>query len=328
MANFDAQIIDLIGGTIDQTACDQWAADACRELIQQLPSNLKAKCSTVSLLNNSATTMDMDGVGEILYVTRENADSGYQVPCREIPSQYGGLATDPNDLNYYGTVTDPVFWIASNTSDVATLFVKPDATANQLGYVHHITYPTVDVSGVDTIANFPDEAEQLVVLYVSIRQLLANQSSMSSSWNTDISNALSKVTEALGKMDTHTWDDEDTFTTANSQLTRVKDALDKVSLLIEGDKPASSYDAHDLLAAEDIELLSGTLNIASTEMARAQAHLGEWNTIGAMALQDANGSIAEANARLQQDSAKYQWFGDQYAKLSAEYARGLAVLKG
>ena len=37
---------------------------------------------------------------------------------------------------------------------------------------------------------------------------------------------------------------------------------------------------------------------------------------------------AEITARLQADSAKYQWYGDQYAKLSAEYGRGLAVLTG
>ena len=30
-------------------------------------------------------------------------------------------------------------------------------------------YPTVDVDGVSTIANFPDELEYLVVLYVAIK---------------------------------------------------------------------------------------------------------------------------------------------------------------
>jgi len=326
---FDTQITDLVGGTIDQTACDQWAADACKEIIHQLPANLKEKCSTVSLLNNSATTMDLDGVGDILYVTRLSANSGgFQVPCREIPSKYGGLATDSSDLNYYGTASDPVFWTQSNTSDAGTLFVKPDPDATQVAYVHHITYPSVNVSDVSTIANFPDEAEHLVVLYVATRQLLQYQSTMSSSWNSDITNALGKVTAALGKMDTHTWDNEETFKTTNSQITRVKDALDKVSSLIEGDKPASSYDAHDLLAAEDLELLSGNLQIASMEINRASSHIAEWNAIGAMALQDANGSIGEAGARLQQDITKYQWYGDQYAKLNAEYQRGLAALKG
>ena len=37
---------------------------------------------------------------------------------------------------------------------------------------------------------------------------------------------------------------------------------------------------------------------------------------------------AEVAARLQADSAKYQWYGDQYAKLVAEYTRGLTALIG
>ena len=168
---FDTQITDLVGGTIDQVACDQWAADACKEIIHVLPAKLKAKCSTVSTLNNSATTLDMDGIGDILHVTRLSADSGgYQVAAREIPAQYGGLAEDSSDLNYYGTASDPVYWVDSS-SGVSTLKVKPTTTADQTAIVHHITYPTVNVSDVSIIANFPDEAEYLVVLYVATRQL-------------------------------------------------------------------------------------------------------------------------------------------------------------
>jgi len=168
---FDTQITDLVGGTIDQTACDQWAADACKEIIHQLPAKLKAKCSTVSTLNNSATTLDVDGIGDILHVTRLSADSGgYQVAVREIPALYGGLAEDSTDLNYYATVNDPVYWIDSS-SDVSTLKVKPTTTASQTAVVYHITYPTVNVSAVSVVANFPDEAEYLVVLYVAIKQL-------------------------------------------------------------------------------------------------------------------------------------------------------------
>jgi len=169
---FDTQITDLVGGAIDQTACDQWAADACKEIINQLPEKLKAKCAAATELDNSPLVMDMDGVGEILFVTRLSADSGgYQIPCREIPSSFGGLAEDSTDLNYYGTVTDPVYWIDGNNSDAATLYVKPTLTSAQKAYVHHISYPTVNVSDVSTIANFPDEAEYLVVLYVAIKQL-------------------------------------------------------------------------------------------------------------------------------------------------------------
>ena len=169
---FATQIQDLVGGTLDQSACDQWAADACKEIINVLPEKLKIKCAAATTLSNSPSVMDMDAVGEILHVTRLSANSGgYQVPCREIPSMYGGLATDEEDLNYYGTATDPVYWIDGNTSDAATLYVKPTPTAQQTSIVHHISYPTVDVSAVSIIANFPDEAEYLVVLYTAIKQL-------------------------------------------------------------------------------------------------------------------------------------------------------------
>ena len=196
---FDTQITDLIGGTIDQVACDQWAADACKELIHEFPAKLKAKCSTISIINaTNGTTLDLDGIGDILNVTRLSANSGgYYKPCREIPAQYGDLANDSTDLNYYATASDPVYYITSNSSDVATLFVKPTTTDSQPANAYHITYPTVDVSAVSTIANFPDEAEHLVVLYTAIRQLLANQSSMSSSWNSDITTALTAVNTEL-----------------------------------------------------------------------------------------------------------------------------------
>ena len=188
MANYDAQIQDLVGtGFTDQTAMDQWMADGAKEIINVMPPKLKAKCATVSLLNNSATTMDLDDVGDILYVTRLSANSGgFQVPCREIPAIYGGLATDEDSLDYYGTASDPVFWVASNTSDAGTLFVKPDPEATQVAYVHHISYPTVDASEVSIIANFPDEAEYLVVLYAATKALHQQMNSKQSDLPSDI----------------------------------------------------------------------------------------------------------------------------------------------
>ena len=273
---FDTQITDLVGGTIDQTACDQWAADACKEIINVLPAKLKAKCATATELDDSPLVMDLDtdgttdgSVGEILFVTRLSANSGgYQIPCREIPSMYGGLAEDSSDLNYFGTVTDPVYWTDGNNSDAVTLYVKPTLTSAQKAYVHHISYPSVSVADVSVIANFPDEAEYLVVLYTAIRQLLQYQNTMTTSWNSEITQALNNAKD-----------------------------------VINNNQPSSTTDAYGALNNEDIDIMSAALSLASQQ-------------------------FGEAGARLQQDSAKYQWYGDQYTKLSAEYARGLAALKG
>ena len=172
MANFDVQITDLVGGTIDSAACNQWAADACKEIINVLPANLKAKCSTITIRNaTNGTTLDLDGVGNILNVTRLSANSGgYYKPCREIPAMYGDLSNDSSDLNFYATVNDPVYWITSNSSSASTLFIKPTPTDAQPANVYHITYPTVSVADVSIIGNFPDEAEYLVVLYCAAKQ--------------------------------------------------------------------------------------------------------------------------------------------------------------
>ena len=71
------------------------------------------------------------------------------------------------------TVTDPAYLILDNI-----LEIYPEPTSSQVGRVHHVIYPTVDASAVSTIANFPDEAEYLVVLYACIKavqQLLATE---------------------------------------------------------------------------------------------------------------------------------------------------------
>ena len=380
MANFDVQITDLVGGTIDSAACNQWAADACKEIIYQLPAKLKARCAAATELDNSPLVMDMDGVGEILFVTRLSADSdGYQIPCREIPSMYGGLAEDSNDLNYFGTVTDPVYWIDGNNSDAATLYVKPTLTSAQKAYVHHISYPSVSVADVDTIANFPDEAEYLVVLYTSIRQLLQYQNTMTSDFNSNINTALGAITTELNKADNNILiaynkivdyytdiaelENADLWDDTNKRFDEVKLSLENAMSLVgfaaAGDKYHANYDLEanmsdidNELNNEDIELAGARMQQAQTQMNAVSSHL----STAQMAMSEINGLtqkhslplagvpqlistasgyisqaagyVGEANARLGADNAKYQWYGDQYTKLSAEYARGFAALKG
>tara|TARA_Y100001963_G_C6724908_1_gene420942 strand:+ start:678 stop:1355 length:678 start_codon:yes stop_codon:yes gene_type:complete len=146
----------------------QWLTDAVREVINVLPPKLKQKCLTYTSLTSS-TTMDLDGLGDIVYATRENADSGYQVPCREISPQYGGLTEDESSI-YYATVTDPVYWITSNASDAGTLFIKPDPSSTQEAHVYHVGNPSIAYNDT-SIANFPDEAEYLVPLRAAITAL-------------------------------------------------------------------------------------------------------------------------------------------------------------
>ena len=167
MATFKTQIEDLIGSVGDQTAMDGWAADAVKEIINILPEELKMECATITSLTSS-TPMDLDATGPIFHVTRENADSGYHIGCRQVNPILAGSADDSTSIHFV-TATDPIYWIESDTGGDPKLFVKPTPTANQPARVHHVSFPTVDVSAVSAIVNFPDEAEYLVVLYTAIK---------------------------------------------------------------------------------------------------------------------------------------------------------------
>jgi len=145
----------------------QWLVDAAREVINILPPLLKEKCTTETTLNHSATTIDLDTLGgEVLYVNRLSADSGgSRIPCRKVPSMYGELSNDSNSL-YKASETDPVYWILSS-GDAAILNVIPTPTENQTAIVYHVGYPSIAYNDT-SIANFPDEAEYLVVLRAAI----------------------------------------------------------------------------------------------------------------------------------------------------------------
>jgi hypothetical protein len=167
---FDTQILDLVNvdsSLHDQTAMDGWATDAVKEIINILPPQLKMECATITSLTSS-TPMDLDATGEIFHVTRENADSGYHIGCRQVNPILAGSADDSTSIHFV-TATDPIYWIESDTGGDPKLFVKPTPTANQPARVHHVSFPTVDVSAVSAIVNFPDEAEYLVVLYTAIK---------------------------------------------------------------------------------------------------------------------------------------------------------------
>jgi hypothetical protein len=451
MATFKTQIEDLTSAVGDDGALNQWLTDGAKEIINLLPEKLKLKCAAATTLNNSTSVMDMDAVGEILFVTRLSSNTGgFQVPCRQIPSIYGGLATDSSNIMYYATPTDPVYWIDGNTSDASTLYVKPTPEATQVSYVHHISYP--DVGGGDSIiANFPDEAEYLVVLYASIKGLQRLMNNMNSVTaidttafdaanteldetqticdliNTQVDSAVSEIAEAatevdaqidtacdaittaagrvntavglanaefdkcsalldLGETDTEgavntalaamvtelgetqaicdlintqvdsavsaatlatieaieiqaqtdnssdfataltaintavdkfradgsdpaLFGDEDTYDTSNSEMTRVKDALDKARNLIDGATMSGDTEpesAQYWLNDEDTEMAQATVNTAQMEVQRAQAHIAEWNATVQALQSEINGFATEVQSRAAFTGAKGQ----------------------
>ena len=167
MATFSAQIISLVGETPDQTELDTWCLEAVKEIAIQLPASMQEQCSDKSTLNNSTTTLDLNTatVGRVLYCTRNNGT--YDKSCRIVSSSEAHLTEDSTASNFYATADDPAYFIRDNI-----LEIKPTPTNAQNGFVYHIVYPaSVDASSDSVVANFPNEAENLIVLYAAMKQL-------------------------------------------------------------------------------------------------------------------------------------------------------------
>jgi len=353
MADFKTQVEDLIGSVGDDALITQSLLDIGGEIIAALPNN--------KLLPSSlAVAVSSSGLGisdkKILAVDKDD------LPVKYIPANQKARYNDANSI-YAASDTNPVYYIEAETIYVNGA-AGSGATAGVLHYVPKL--PTHNGSalisnGSDAVANFPLEAEHILILGSAVRclqRLMADKSSSLSdlditavapvapespsftnpditsttlnnlgvppiytspsttingvAWATEYPSQASAITTAFlylkaavdqaetagdkfasatsdSQFDTNaTWD------ATNSQLTRVKDALDKVSALVSANSPASSYDAHDLLQAEDLELLQGNLSIVQVELQRAQVHISEWVSIGDMRVKEINAALSEA----------------------------------
>ena len=334
MATFEAQVEGLTSLAINgsssptQDELTQFLTDGAKEIINNLPGHLLPLCaSSNTFTSGSAETLV---TGKILNVFRNDGDINQ--PCRKIPAKQKGKVSDPEDMAY-ATITDPVFFIDNNALDVLPSGGSCSYSA--------VAYPSVAYSA-SAITAFPNEAEHLVVLYGAIKSLQNVLGSKSA--NSDILTAIGLIKTAVdqaataaGKFLTADSDsvfgDESTFLTNDSQLTRVKAALDDAEDVIDGDEPSATTDAYGAQASEDIELVSSALNIAKTEISRAQMHLSEWTAIGDMRVKEVNAALSEAQgyanevqSRLSVDNAQYGWYEKQQAKLQADYEKGLQAL--
>ena len=182
-----------------------------------------------------------------------------------------------------------------------------------------------DITGALTaleasVANAEDEIEDANKMVANI--VLGVAEVTESAVDTDTSSselqvAANAINTALGRIASYNWGDADTFTSGTAQLTRVKNALDQVSDIINGNQPSATTDAFGAQAAEDVELVTSSLNIAQSEIQRANTHLSEWNSILQGALAEAQGFASEVQARGVWTSAKAQVWNGYFASAGA-----------
>ena len=338
MANFATRIKDLTGFDADssakQTSVDDWLTAGARTVLNILPIN---KLLRIAKTDNFTNDIDVEGKKIISVLRKDAGNSNLHMPCRELPPSMMGKVNDANYMEK-ATASDPAYIIYTNVLNTFPV----SASSNDSRLVSIDTSITVAYNS-SSISDFPDEAEEAVVLYASRNALERLMNTLHS--NSDIDNAFASVKQALeqaeadlDKMngaDESVFGDEDTFTTASSQLTRAKAALDQAENVVNNNQPDANTDAFGAQAAEDTELVASALAIVQTEIQRAQTHLAEWNSIGDMRIKQVNASlsesqglIAEMTARLGKDQARYQWYTQQYAQIDARYKEQIQTLQG
>ena len=161
------------GDDFDESAA-QWLTDGAKEVINILsrnPDYLNLLTSSNTLSDTAGATLSLSNskvINVVLY------DGTRLQPCRMISANMRGRANDINDLMNYATTSDPVYWVKSGL-----LETFPTPTDSNYVYAETLSYPTftaggggaLDVESGTSIANFPDEAEYLVVLYAAIKAI-------------------------------------------------------------------------------------------------------------------------------------------------------------
>jgi|TARA_B100001939_G_scaffold163357_1_gene140803 hypothetical protein len=335
VATFEAQVEALTSLSIDgsssptQTELTQFLTDGAAEVINSMPRKLKFLCATEDTFTSTAVGSESETLesGQILQVTRN--DGTIEQPCREIPAVLRGRASDSDDM-IAATTTDPVYYVYNGK-------INSLPASGNCKYLE-VNNPAV-AFGDSSVSNFPDEYEYLIPLYASVKSLqnaLADRAS-NDNINTAITAVKSAVEAAATTIASFTsttesvFGDENTFLTNNSQLTRVKDALDKAQETITGDKPDSNTDARGAQQNEDIELVTSALNIAQTEIQRAQVHLSEWNAIGDMRIKQVQVNLSKMDGYIKEVQTRLSIIGfleRQQAKLQADYEKGIQIMRG
>ena len=336
MATFQTQLQNILGAqdNPDTTAMSDWLTAGARKILDVLsPTKLQRIVSSEAFTN----TVDVEGKKVISVSRKDNTNSDRFMPCRLIAPNQRGRVLDSNYMEY-ATRNDPAYLI---DGDVLEIF--PDTEASNDGRLDYINTAITVSYNSSSIDQFPDEAEKAVVLYAARNYAQRLMTDVMA--NSDIPNALTamkdaveKAEELLDKMEATSesvFGDETTFTTAGSQLTRVKASLDQAGNVINGNEPDDNTDAFGAQANEDVELVTSALNIAQTELQKAQMHLAEWTSIGDMRIKEINASLSEAQgygaeiqARLADDQAKYNWYVQQYQMIDGQYKEEIQILQG
>lgn len=362
MANLKEQVNDLTGfASTDDTALAQWFTDGAKEIANMFPPPLLHAMAAHNTLNASATTYDMDNGGKVLSVVRNNGTRNF--PCREIPATFSGHKDDSSSLMYYGTATDPVYYIDNG---LLNIYPAPTGSGGSgTALVTAINYPTlvatgdgtddITASGTTSIVNYPNEADYIVVLYSSLRALQRLMNDKASSLPSVLTSPTLPVTPTVPttsaqtltisgtaptytgpvvspdftQVDTYIDTDED-VELAGAKIEAINSQLQEFSQKVQ--------DSIQIFNKENVDFQSKLskdvqdVTMADREEARKLSKYGQevasYQAEVSGKIGKFTSEIQDFSAVLQKIALDYGWLQGQYKQLQGEYQRGLSMLRG
>ena len=361
MANFSAQVVDLVGAFSDETALDSFITEGANEVINAMPRAVMERVAKETTFTN---TVSSEG-HKVLAVLKN--DGTIDQPCRKVPAFKRGRIQDSSDMEFASS-SDPAYYIQDS---LITLF--PTGSGGKL-----VSMPTysqtapLDASAISTITNFPNEYEYLVVLYAAIKALQQVLNSIvlaDASISYSTASVGDSVTAAVDVPTSSVAPSDAAYTspsvTGDAGLTgmeagTLKDTTDQIEFDTFWDTLADMIETNEdiELASTQIAKISTYINAFQAEVQDAQAamqssianaqndvnvaiqkmQLSTQASIQKMQL-STNVNITNAaktmEALIQDYSAlvtektnEYTWALGQQGKLQADYDKGIQIMRG
>jgi hypothetical protein len=272
MANFDAQVIDLVGSswTEDQDAVNQFITEGANEVINAMPRSMRERVAEETAVATGTTTSEGH---KVLYMLR--TDGTIDQPCRRIPANKRGRAADSDDMEY-ATTSDPAYYVKDGKFNIL-----PSGAGLLVSMPTYSQTSPLDASAISTITNFPNEAEYLVVLYAAVKALQQTMNSKSSSLPTDVTLPSAPVTPEIATV---------SYTDATNADATVGAIVVSAKIDISGNAP--SFVSPVSSSADFAKVTSYVETDEDVELAAAK-------------LQQIQSQISDFNAKMQESTNKF-----------------------
>ncbi len=329
MANFDAQVIDLVGSswTTDQDAVDQFITEGANEVINSMPRSMQERIAEETAVTSGTTPSEGH---KVLSMTRN--DGTIDQPCRRIPAGKRGRVADSSDMEY-ATTSDPAYYLNDGKFNILPSGGSGNKVVSVLTYSQE-DGTRLDASGIDTIANFPNEAEYLIVLYAAMKALQQNMNGKTSNLPADITFPSIPIAPAAPSFDTGAISISTSVPTYTSpaflvptlgQMPSIPTVpiLSAQSVTISGSAPAyvgPSYSTIDTYidTDEDVELAQSKLQEVSSQIQDSLNRFNDDNVEYQAKLQK---DIQDARFSDENESRKLQTYLGEIQSYSAEVNR-------